>query len=391
MKKATLFVLLAFFFSLSALPFVTIKPQLVRASIIDDLNAKKKALEQKAKQLQKEAETQKNVAERAEVRIEQVSLEIKHLENNIDSTESNIKQTKDNISQKNQEIANLESELRRINDQQSALVRQLYIMSVSMPDELALFSEEPISQREEQEARFTALKKSVATLYAKTTAAKLAVENNRNELVRKGEELEQLKVQQDEQKRGLANYRYEQAELKDNAESAMLTLEEKAKQAEIEANKVEQQISAALTAIINSRAKGLPLTGAGVGQRVRRSEVVGHEGSTGYSTGPHVHFEVRQDNAVVNPMTYINNGTLMWPMSDFYISQDFGYTSFARSGAYGGGMHTGIDLAGPYGAPVFAPADGTVIMNQWYGGYGYAWAEQLDNGLVVLLGHMTGK
>jgi murein DD-endopeptidase MepM/ murein hydrolase activator NlpD len=51
----------------------------------------------------------------------------------------------------------------------------------------------------------------------------------------------------------------------------------------------------------------------------------------------------------------------------------------------------GVDLAGPYGEPVLAPADGTVILNKWYGGYGNAWAEQLDNGLVVLLGHMTGK
>ncbi len=130
---------------------------------------------------------------------------------------------------------------------------------------------------------------------------------------------------------------------------------------------------------------------AGAGNRVRRGEVVGHLGSTGYSSGPHVHFEVRVNNSAVNPSSYVNNGTLVWPVANFQISQGFGYTDYAQSGAYGGSMHTGIDLAGPYGQPVYAPADGTVILRQYYGGYGNAWAEQLDSGLVVLLGHMTGS
>ncbi len=41
------------------------------------------------------------------------------------------------------------------------------------------------------------------------------------------------------------------------------------------------------------------------GQSVRKGEVVGMSGSTGRSTGPHLHFEIRQGQNVVDPMTLL--------------------------------------------------------------------------------------
>lgn len=43
----------------------------------------------------------------------------------------------------------------------------------------------------------------------------------------------------------------------------------------------------------------------GQGQFVKKGEVVGYEGTTGYSTGPHVHFEVRINGKPNNPLNYI--------------------------------------------------------------------------------------
>lgn len=47
------------------------------------------------------------------------------------------------------------------------------------------------------------------------------------------------------------------------------------------------------------------------GQRVRKGDVIGYVGSTGRSTGPHLHYEVRIAGEAMNPIPYMQAGEFL--------------------------------------------------------------------------------
>ena len=49
----------------------------------------------------------------------------------------------------------------------------------------------------------------------------------------------------------------------------------------------------------------LSRTSASRGQTIIKGQTVGYEGQTGYSTGPHLHFEVRKNGRPENPLNYL--------------------------------------------------------------------------------------
>ncbi len=90
-------------------------------------------------------------------------------------------------------------------------------------------------------------------------------------------------------------------------------------------------------------------------------------------------------------------GRLLWPIPHATITQGFGPTAYVFEASYAGfpHFHTGIDLAVPLGTPVFAAADGVVVLARPMAdsggqlvGYGNYVIIQHDAGLKTLYGHL---
>ena len=85
--------------------------------------------------------------------------------------------------------------------------------------------------------------------------------------------------------------------------------------------------------------------------------------------------------------TYVG-GTFTWPCpASTYISSSFGNRlhPILKSWIF----HTGVDIGCASGKDIVSAADGTVIMAQWYGGYGNCVMVDHGGGIVTLYGHAS--
>jgi murein DD-endopeptidase MepM/ murein hydrolase activator NlpD len=80
-----------------------------------------------------------------------------------------------------------------------------------------------------------------------------------------------------------------------------------------------------------------------VGQQVQKGEVIALVGSTGYSTGPHLHFELALDEQVFSPLDFLNDKVPL-----FQINQENHLDGSLFKNTFNDKANIGIKNAKPY-------------------------------------------
>lgn len=355
---------------------------------ISELRAAKEQLEKVAQQKREAAKEKAADAQAAKEEIAKLDKSISATQGRIVKTSADITNTEGEIGSLSNQITQKESDIEQKKGNIQTTLRKFFKMQL-VNQEVGyvgiIFGQEGISKKIRDDKNYTSVKRELDRQKADLMAVKADLEQEKKKQEEKKVALQNYRQQQEIQKLDLSEQEQRQAALKKDAEVAYASL----KQEEKDAINKEAEVEAIITRKIQESLRSTTgIRASGQGTPVSQGNIIGHLGSTGFSTGPHVHFSVfTPQGATVNPRTRLGSNYI-WPVADYHITQEYGAANW-RNPVYS--FHNGIDLAGPAGQPVYAAADGKIILDEYYGGYGNAVVIEHADGWLTLYGHMTGK
>ena len=299
-------------------------------------------LEDQLADLQRQAEEQQAKTNEASAKVESVSERLRQIQEELRVATAEYKEVKgqldsveDKISDNTELLQKTEADLKVKNKKLQQRVRDIYINGqISYVD--VLFGAKDFA---DLMTRMDVLKRIIKhdyDLIMKVKEEKATVENTRAQLE------------------------------KDKAEAEVLVTDAQAKKAKVEDKESEQQVL--LDQAIYDRDTSermyeeIMAASQEVANMIRRS----HMSSAGYSGAP--------AGAV----------GMIWPISG-PITSEFGWRPHPIFGT--ARFHSGLDIGGDYGMPIYAAASGTVIYAGWISGYGNAVIIDHGGGVTTLYGH----
>jgi septal ring factor EnvC (AmiA/AmiB activator) len=364
---------------------------------LQQIQAQQKAAKAKEEAALKEQQRQAKLKAEAERRSEEAEEQIVDIEAALQQNLAKQSETRKKIEEQNQTVAKLDSDLSLKERQRDALLRELYIQVQTNPEELRVFSGSDFSQQERTQVQLDQLWRAADQIMLVTRQQRSAVEVVRSGLEKQQDSLINFQKQREVQAQSLETLSKVQEDLARNAEKTIAKLDKDVEAARKQQADLEAKANAALAAIVSKRNQqrsvgSIPSQERGAS--VKRGDLVGIQGSTGFSTGDHVHYRVTKNGSTVNPMPYIDAGVLGKAMNSYKITQGYGRTSFSY--VYATNFHDGVDFSGPKGSGVYSPCDGDVLMKTNYGSYGLAWAVECEvdfqgetQVIQVLYGHLS--
>lgn len=299
-------------------------------------------LEDQLADLQRQAEEQQAKTNEASAKVENVSERLRQIQEELRVATAEYKEVKgqldsveDKINDNTELLQKTEADLKVKNKKLQQRVRDIYINGqISYVD--VLFGAKDFA---DLMTRMDVLKRIIKhdyDLIMKVKEEKATVENTRAQLE------------------------------KDKAEAEVLVADAQAKKAKVEDKESEQQVL--LDQAIYDRDTSermyeeIMAASQEVANMIRRNQM----SSAGYSGAP------------------AGAGGMIWPISG-PITSEFGWRTHPIFGT--ARFHSGLDIGGDYGMPIYAAASGTVIYAGWISGYGNAVIIDHGGGVTTLYGH----
>lgn len=344
-------IVLALLFSvLLIVPYV----QDVSAQSIDELQDKSQQLQEEIAENEDQITELSQEVESLQTKVDQLNLEVTHAQKEIELTEVKLAELQ-------QKLNEAQAELERQRQLLKLALRELYKSSNASTLEL-LITSDSFSDFISSQEYLDRLQLAVKTSVDKVVELKQQIEEEKLEQ-------ERLLKKQEEQRAVLAAKRQEQQTLLEQTQGEEQKYREIVAQQHAELEEAEEQLAALLSAG-NYVSLG----------PVSRGDIIGQVGSTGFSTGPHIHFQIYKDGVTQNPYaggTSIING-YSWPTpGNTVITTLYGwipcaqYTGCNPPGSSYSVWHSGLDIRANVYDPIVAVADGDVIFKGCKAGLGY--------------------
>ncbi len=361
-------------FGLGFAPIALTNPILkTSAATIEELEAQSQKLQSAISANDQKVRELGEKADSLEVKVSELESEISRANNQIKLTEVNLKKLRIRLK-------NAEEELQRQKGLLKATLQALYERKGASTLELLMATDSFTDFVSEQES-LGQLQSAIKQSTEKVIVLKLQIESEKKEQ-------ERLLKNQKNQRAVVDAKRAEQQDILDKTKGQESKYKALVRSQRSALQKAEKELAALLAA----------RNDLGTGQRVKRGQVIGALGSTGYSTGPHIHFQVYRNGYTLNPSAggaSLING-YSWPLLGGvgYISQSYGCV--APAGYYltscNGGrnsFHNGLDIASSAHTPVVAAADGEIIFKGCKGGLGHVVVVNHGGGWQTWYPHMV--